>query len=220
MKKIEFNYLILLLPLLLYGCSSINSSSKDEKQQLELSLHKVRTDVEDIKHDLNTYEIEHHVLEGKQIDQEQLIISLKNQVADLKQGKLETFTNELQNLDRKINQFAKNQEKILSDIRQLSTHANETTTALAQYKEKIALFEKSMIANNQQIQEVIKLREGLAKLTTSELSRNYIVKAGDSLEKIARQYQVSVDQIKKLNNLTSDLIVVGQEISIPNHPEN
>ena len=220
MKKIEFKHFYLLLPLLLYGCSSINSSSRDEKQQLELSLHKVRTDVEDIKHDLNTYEIEHHVLEGKQIDQEQLIISLKNQVSDLKQGKLETFTNELQNLDRKITQFSKNQEKILSDIRQLSTHANETTTALAQYKEKIALFEKSMIAHNQQIQEVIKLREGLAKLTTSDPSRNYIVKAGDSLEKIARHYQVSVDQIKKLNNLTSDLIVVGQEISIPNLPEN
>ena len=181
MKKIEFKHFYLLLPLLLYGCSSINSSSRDEKQQLELSLHKVRTDVEDIKHDLNTYEIEHHVLEGKQIDQEQLIISLKNQVSDLKQGKLETFTNELQNLDRKITQFSKNQEKILSDIRQLSTHANETTTALAQYKEKIALFEKSMIAHNQQIQEVIKLREGLAKLTTSDPSRNYILKACDLL---------------------------------------
>ena len=68
---------------------------------MELSLHKVRTEVEDVKHDLNTYEIEHHVIEGKLIDQEQTIASLKHQVAELKSGKLDTSVQELQNLEKK-----------------------------------------------------------------------------------------------------------------------
>ena len=38
---------------------------------------------------------------------------------------------------------------------------------------------------------------------------------GYSLEKIARQYGTSVEDIKKVNELKHDLIVVGQEILIP-----
>ncbi|WP_158307188.1 LysM peptidoglycan-binding domain-containing protein [Simkania negevensis] len=181
-----------------------------------MSLHKVRTEVEEIKHDLNTYEIEHHVLEGKLIDQEQTIANLKQQVSDLKQGKLETFASEIQNIDKKIVQVAKKQDKILSDIRQLSSHANETTTALAQYKEKITQFEKAIAVQKEQIQDIVKLREGLAKLTNaSELSNRYVVQPGDSLEKIARVKGTSVEAIKQTNNLSTDLIVVGQEILLP-----
>ena len=182
---------------------------------MELSLHKVRTEVDEIKHDLNTYEIEHHVLEGKLIDQEQTISNLKQQVAELKQGKLETFASELQNIDKKIVQIGKKQEKILSDIRQLSSHANDTTTALSQYKEKISQFEKAIALQKDHLQDIVKLKEGIAKLTHNESVRSYVVQSGDSLEKIAREQGTSVDTIKQLNQLSSDLIVVGQEIRLP-----
>ena len=212
MKILALSFCTLLL---LSGCA-ISSSSKSDKHQMEMSLHKVRTEVEEIKHDLNTYEIEHHVLEGKLIDQEQTIANLKQQVSDLKQGKLETFASEIQNIDKKIAHIGKKQDKILSDIRQLSSHANETTTALAQYKEKFTQFEKAIALQKEQIQDIVKLREGLAKLTNaSELSNRYVVQPGDSLEKIARGKGTSVEAIKQVNNLSTDLIVVGQEIQLP-----
>lgn len=42
----------------------------------------------------------------------------------------------------------------------------------------------------------------------------YIVKAGDTLSKISRQYSMTVQQLKTLNNLSSDTIYVGQALKV------
>jgi len=43
----------------------------------------------------------------------------------------------------------------------------------------------------------------------------YIVKSGDSLYSIAKKYNTTVNEIKELNNLTSDSLSIGQIINIP-----
>ena len=43
---------------------------------------------------------------------------------------------------------------------------------------------------------------------------NYIVKPGDTLYSIAREYNTTVNNIKNKNNLTSDLLLVGQTLLI------
>ena len=48
-----------------------------------------------------------------------------------------------------------------------------------------------------------------------QLSGYYIVKSGDSLWSIAKKYNTTVDELKKLNNLTSNLLSVGQKIKVP-----
>ncbi|MDJ0651504.1 MAG: LysM peptidoglycan-binding domain-containing protein [Simkaniaceae bacterium] len=211
MKK----YCLSFLPIIfLTGCGLL-SSSNGEKYQTELSLHKVRTEVEDIKHELNTYEIEHHVIEGKLIDQEQTISFLRQQVAELKSGKLDACVQELQNLEKKLQQVLKKQEKIVTDIRQLSSHANDTTTALSQYKDKIAQFEKAIQGQNVQLQEISKIKEGISKLAELEHPRAHKVKVGDSLEKIARDNHTTVEELKRLNQMATDLIVIDQPIKLP-----
>lgn len=45
----------------------------------------------------------------------------------------------------------------------------------------------------------------------------YTVKSGDSLWKIASAYNTSVNELMKYNNLTSNLLSVGQQIKIPNN---
>lgn len=43
----------------------------------------------------------------------------------------------------------------------------------------------------------------------------YTVKSGDNLYSIARRYNVTVNEIKSLNNLTNNLLSIGQKLSIP-----
>ena len=44
----------------------------------------------------------------------------------------------------------------------------------------------------------------------------YVVKPGDNLYSIARKYDTTVSELKRLNNLTSNNVSVGQELKIPN----
>ena len=44
---------------------------------------------------------------------------------------------------------------------------------------------------------------------------NYIVQKGDNLYNIANKYDVSINDIKTLNNLNSNTLTIGQIIKIP-----
>ena len=46
---------------------------------------------------------------------------------------------------------------------------------------------------------------------------NYTVKSGDSLWSIANRFNTTVDAIKSLNNLTTNLLSVGQILKIPSN---
>ncbi|AGK53921.1 C40 family peptidase [Bacillus sp. 1NLA3E] len=45
---------------------------------------------------------------------------------------------------------------------------------------------------------------------------SYTVKAGDSLSAIAKQYNTTVDALKHINQLSTDMILIGQVLIIPN----
>lgn len=49
----------------------------------------------------------------------------------------------------------------------------------------------------------------------TENRRSHVVGEGDSLWKIARQYKVSVEQLREANGLTEDSIQVGQKLVVP-----
>ena len=48
-----------------------------------------------------------------------------------------------------------------------------------------------------------------------EIGITYIVKSGDSLWSIAKRYNIKVDDLKSANNLTNNLLSIGQELIIP-----
>ena len=51
--------------------------------------------------------------------------------------------------------------------------------------------------------------------TAEDTNITYVVKKGDTLYSISRIYGVPIDTLRKINNLNSDFLTVGQEISIP-----
>ena len=51
--------------------------------------------------------------------------------------------------------------------------------------------------------------------TAEDTNITYIVKRGDTLYSISRLYNVSVEDIRRFNNLTNDILSIGQQLIIP-----
>lgn len=200
---------------LLTSCSW--QSPREEKHKVELTLHKIRTEIEDLKHDLNTSDIELHILEGKVIDQEDTISSVKELINNSQENKIDELQKLISSFNKKLLSLEERQDLVLNDMKKLSSHANETTTALSQYKDKIGEMERTIGIQNKQFDEITKLQKNLSLLVKNLQAVNikYTIKEGDSLQKISKNFSVTVDDIKKLNNLKDDLIIKGQEILIP-----
>ncbi len=56
--------------------------------------------------------------------------------------------------------------------------------------------------------------------TPDEIEGIYIVKDGDTLYSIANKYNLTVDEIKQLNNLTSDILTIGQQLIIKDQEQD
>ena len=98
----------------------------------------------------------------------------------------------------------------------------DINTATQEFVTKYEMAGKPMLTNRKALAQNI-----LSRMLSSKTSNNvtpktesnktyYTVKSGDSLSKIAAQYDssVTVDTIKKLNNLSSDSITPDQVLRI------
>ena len=68
----------------------------------------------------------------------------------------------------------------------------------------------NLTSNNLSIGQVLIIENGATNNNTHKVVN------GDTLYSIARKYNISVDELKKLNNLTSNNLSIGQILKVPN----
>jgi len=76
----------------------------------------------------------------------------------------------------------------------------------------------NLTSNTLSIGQVLKVSKTTPS-TDAKTTTTYTVKSGDTLWKIAQNYNTSVDKIKSLNNLTSNNLSIGQTLKIPSTEE-
>lgn len=62
---------------------------------------------------------------------------------------------------------------------------------------------------------ILQVGDVLKVPNTFDITNKYTVKRGDSLWSIARSFNTTVDELKKINGLSSNLLSIGQELIIP-----
>lgn len=90
--------------------------------------------------------------------------------------------------------------------------ANKLGTTVSKLKK-----ENNLTTNTLQIGEVLRIP---TKEIYEEEENIYIVKKGDSLYSIANKYNTTVEELKRINNLTSNILSIGQVLKLPSDKAN
>lgn len=224
--------------LLLFVCicncgnlSAVRNRYYDDEQATLVK--EMRDSVDDLRHEVNNHESEIRVYDEKLKNLEYIIDSVRDQLMESSQAHKEQLKGNSNNLESKITSIETTIKGLVADLRQFKTHANDSSVALSQYKQKIIELEKIVEQQNQNIDHlhtaVRTLTEALVvkevapsppkhSTNTAEATLppgTYRVKTGDSLEKIARHNHTTVSAIKELNGLSSDRIVPQQLLKMP-----
>lgn len=111
---------------------------------------------------------------------------------------------EYKNLEYKDPQYYSSKTYIVKKGDTLYSIANRYNITV-DYLKKI----NNLTSNTLQIGQILKINEENKEPTT------YKVQKGDSLYSIARRYNTTVDILKEINNLTSNLLSIGQILQLP-----
>jgi chromosome segregation ATPase len=200
--------------MLLCGCSQLVVSQKSDKQQMEFSVQKLKTEIEDLKQEMKTFQIEVGILEGRLINQEEDLSQMQTHESLLRTGQKGAEFGNLS--DKRILEIERTLESLEKRFDRLEIDTKEVFKAVANYKQKFAELEKFLQNQGESLQELTKIRKSLKEMRQEAIEvQLYKVRPGDSIEKIARHFNTTTEQIKKINHLHNDLIIVGQEIKVP-----
>lgn len=220
--------------------ATLTAAPRGQYQQNDqvIAIREIRDSLEDIRHEVSNHEIEIRVFDEKLKNFDSIIETVRDQMSDSTKQHKEQLRGNSASLDSKITALEATSNGLVNDLRQFKIHSNETIASLTQYKQKIGELEKIIDQQNQNIEhlqaamrslmEALQGKPQISSKTTAESGagvnisrlssnsdRSYKVKSGDSLEKIARAHQTSIQAIKEINGLTTDRIVVGKTLIIP-----
>lgn len=192
------------------------------------AIREIRDSLEGLKHEVKNHEAEIRMFDEKLANVDPIVEGVRDQFGDLSKSLKDQLRSSTAANEEKITSLDTTTKGLTADVRQFKTHANDVTTALAQYKQKIAELEKALELQNQNIEhlqtamkslmDALQVKESTSSKNISDNTlpgNSYRVKSGDSLEKIARNNNTTIQAIKDLNGMTTDRIVVGKVIKLP-----
>ena len=136
---------------------------------------------------------------------EELVGTLAGQVRNL-QDENAKLGGAVQNLQRQLEAIARNNEMLTRDIADLRKQIAADSEKREQQLGKLADRLKAAADSS------AKSHRTSPAVTDYEV---YVVQRGATLTAISKAYGVSVDSIRKANNMTSDVLRVGQSLKIP-----
>ena len=111
-----------------------------------------------------------------------------------------------------------NEERLLKDPNHQHKLAQAIFRAVKRYFEKSPPADSLFAAhktNGRTLPTVLPAQQNSTAVTSGSRGRTHKVKRGESLSKVARQYGVSMAELRRHNNLKSDNILIGQTLRIP-----
>lgn len=216
-----------LVYIVVYSCFAAKSIATGSLQAEApaASMQSVQRSLQNMSYSINNQDQELATLKQKIQNQESVLDSMHAEVSALIKAAKESQKSTSAQVDTRLKSMEKNLEKLVADLKQFKKHANESSTSFTEIQKKLAEQQEISSLQGQQIKDLenalrhiatalqVKGSQNIASDTSS--SGEYRVKAGDTLEKIAKSHGTTIDAIRRENNLSKDIIYPGQKLHIP-----
>jgi LysM repeat protein len=185
----------------LEGKSSVTAFPSQEVEAL-------RVEVGDLRHLLNGLQTDLTILEEK--------VRLPHANADL-----HSIKQQIALMQSQCSFLANKQEKVITEYKHLSDQLSQLFALVNKQGDLLKEMRQKQTAElSQHLEEILQIKKKLLS-TIKNLSppsdslRTYRVRPGDTLEKIARREEISLERLKELNQLSSDTIFIDQLLKLP-----
>lgn len=168
-----------------------------------LAIQELRLGVDQMSYRVNSHQVEIDLIHER-------MRTLEASFEKLKAGL--TSTKQNQSFEERLSKVEKMQELLLADLKMLKTHQNETSTVMTTCQTKITALEKQLTSDIQSLKASLQSMIGL--LQGESATSTYTVRPGDSLGQIAHDHKIDMATLKKLNNLSTDMIYPGQKLRV------
>lgn len=196
------------------SCTPIKSTPDESEHKMELTIHEVQTNIDDMRHVLNEFKTELQIIDNKI---EKRVASLNDRMDRNNINKVSELIKQLKGIEKQIAEDRLHMDTNDKKLAKLLVYSDEISLIFSQYKKRLKELEGMLIGINRRFDRIEELKSSLKEVVSSLNSgTSYRVKAGDTLGDIAKRYKVSVEKLKAKNGLREDLIMVGQELKIPN----
>lgn len=199
--------------LVLTGCQTAASSA--QLKQTEVAIHTMRSEIEELKNDLTSHQMELDILQEKLLTHENSLVQLREESLEKALVRLEKMQALVGQMDRKIAQLEKQQEEGLVQLKQFAQMAQDASRSSLLNYDSLNRLEGQIHEQKSTLAELLKLKKEILAQIQEQDCQNYKVKPSDTLEKIAKQFNTTTSYLKKINRLSDDRIIAGDVLLVP-----
>lgn len=215
-------FFLLFLPALFVAGFFLEAAPHRYDDDLWVHIKEMRDSIDDLRREMHNQESEIRTMAEKALTQEDLVDHMQKELKETHQAQKEQLKNNNGSLEMKIGALESANKGFIADLKQIKGHSNETQELLKLYRDKINELEKNvhqLTRNLEMMQSAMNSLMDLVKtgagLSVEGGQKIYRVKAGDTLEKIAKAHKTTIRALKELNGLTKDQITINQSLKIP-----
>lgn len=177
-----------------------------------------RAALADMQHEAGNNQHQIKVFEERLSNLDSTLDVMQRDVSILKSLQKEKVSASARDVDARIGALDLSTKSVIADLKTLRGQLNDSAASLAAQKNRITAIENILESQNRNIDALQAAVSSLADLMQvkdgPKPTAVYIVKNGDALEKIARQHQMTVAEIKELNGLEGTKIKIGQKLLV------